>query len=977
MAKVIKKASKPLELDQTPKPQNLGIGNPMADPFLAGVLGELPLVQNYGYGYGNGNGINPVYPFFNMWGAVSLNQYGTPWGYLQNFWLMDNNPTVALSQAVVDAPIKAAEGAFAVDKSVPKSMADEILAACNDYIGPIIRPQLTMMCQGQDDGFAVIKHAWEIDAQGFTYPESNFALNPFFSRAITDGSGRVVGVTNNGNDWDDIRQFTWVTYDPRYGAVYGRSRKLNYMKPWLDQEYLYDMLQTSMNIQLRPLPYVTYPYISLPPGATGQAASQARQQNKDALQNAKQITRGLMSGEGVTIPNPYASSADTMIKQGIDPKNVMPYTIGFFDPQSDHGAGLINALNQMDDKIVSGHLATPRTMLGTQKGGKADADAHTDSTTSTREIVLDYYAGILNNGVISTFISVNFGPEYVGKVKWEPAPLVDDQIAVSNTIVQEVFAGPQGFQNMLRALDIVALMEKTGVKLAADFDAQRLLDEDAQKEQEANAVKLQSQNDPPNAGMKELALSDGGSWVTIDGTHVLIGKGGTIEKGPKALVGKKPSEVGKVSASHGENHPETGTKDGLDPKREAIDKAKGISKKVNSLQTHKASTPEDHKLAAQAHHAASGALKMASKASGSTSEKNELDRQSKEHEARAKYHETSGGNSKPSPKSASPIQRAKDASDSLNKVDTSKAKTALEHFTVAQAHNAAGNTLRMAGDASKTVSERSDLHQKAGEHFAKAAHHQAMGTKKRFEFSLTDETPAERDGRRKKERAAALALALLAFWGSQRQDIATAASAGNLGPYLATQTPVWNTQLGQVLSANMVPAATESAHVAIAPLETTPEQAAKVTEQIKLLLDEQAEKQAMLINGTRVERIQKLLDAVKPEAENADEVIADGIDGVFDDLGGEERAQDIAEDLDHAAGQSGITAVNRTVDNTLLRWQTEEDDRVCPICAPLDGVTVEPGEPFAPGIYTPVVDSHAGCRCVILLVPRPDGWEKE
>lgn len=44
-----------------------------------------------------------------------------------------------------------------------------------------------------------------------------------------------------------------------------------------------------------------------------------------------------------------------------------------------------------------------------------------------------------------------------------------------------------------------------------------------------------------------------GHWVTIDETHVFIGKGGTITKGPHALTGKKPSELGKDPRSHSGN----------------------------------------------------------------------------------------------------------------------------------------------------------------------------------------------------------------------------------------------------------------------------------------------------------------------------------------------------------------------------------------------------------------------------------------
>lgn len=38
-----------------------------------------------------------------------------------------------------------------------------------------------------------------------------------------------------------------------------------------------------------------------------------------------------------------------------------------------------------------------------------------------------------------------------------------------------------------------------------------------------------------------------GEWVTINGVHVMIGKDGTIEKGPKDFIGKTPSQIGAKS----------------------------------------------------------------------------------------------------------------------------------------------------------------------------------------------------------------------------------------------------------------------------------------------------------------------------------------------------------------------------------------------------------------------------------------------
>lgn len=54
-----------------------------------------------------------------------------------------------------------------------------------------------------------------------------------------------------------------------------------------------------------------------------------------------------------------------------------------------------------------------------------------------------------------------------------------------------------------------------------------------------------------------------------------------------------------------------------------------------------------------------------------------------------------------------------------------------------------------------------------------------------------------------------------------------------------------------------------------------------------------------------------------------------------------------------------------------LEWLTAEDEKVCPVCGPLNGKQVKIGEEFAPGISYPA--AHPLCRCTLL--PVVDGME--
>ena len=63
------------------------------------------------------------------------------------------------------------------------------------------------------------------------------------------------------------------------------------------------------------------------------------------------------------------------------------------------------------------------------------------------------------------------------------------------------------------------------------------------------------------------------------------------------------------------------------------------------------------------------------------------------------------------------------------------------------------------------------------------------------------------------------------------------------------------------------------------------------------------------------------------------------------------------------------------------RWATARDDRVCPICAPLDGMIVALGEN---GFTTEAGDigltgppAHVNCRCGLMPVVSMEGYERE
>ena len=123
---------------------------------------------------------------------------------------------------------------------------------------------------------------------------------------------------------------------------------------------------------------------------------------------------------------------------------------------------------------------------------------------------------------------------------------------------------------------------------------------------------------------------------------------------------------------------------------------------------------------------------------------------------------------------------------------------------------------------------------------------------------------------------------------------------------------------------------------------------------------------AKMINDTTYERVNKVIDAVKPEAENATAITEQAINTLFDGTR-MDRLPRIAEDMDFAASQVGRWSIFEEL-NISYRWYTAEDEHVCEICSPLDNKVVKDGEEFAPGIRFPVLHTHPGCRCRIVAI---------
>jgi SPP1 gp7 family putative phage head morphogenesis protein len=125
------------------------------------------------------------------------------------------------------------------------------------------------------------------------------------------------------------------------------------------------------------------------------------------------------------------------------------------------------------------------------------------------------------------------------------------------------------------------------------------------------------------------------------------------------------------------------------------------------------------------------------------------------------------------------------------------------------------------------------------------------------------------------------------------------------------------------------------------------------------------------LNEATREEIRDLVEAAFEEGFDVDELA----DRVTEVIGDAARAEVIARtETMQASNEGQLQAWDQAVEAGLLtgnekkEWITTPDDRLCPVCEPMDGETVGLGEDFdVDGERVSTPPAHPNCRCTIAL----------
>ncbi len=452
-------------------------------PGLQGVAGVLTgLFPGLGMGFGAGFGS----AYYNGFGAIGVGGGGWPLASWSNYELMDRNPTVCCAQAVADAPGCAVELAYETKPQATEEMTEFI----REQMDPWVRILLKYGMRCQDDGFAAMEIIFSDTMvtvgsrrRVMTTLEKCKPLFPWATTPIVDKKGNLMGIQNQGTRINDPRNCLWIPYDDRSVYLFGRSRRNNYGKAWLAEEFLYDFLQYAMGVMVRPFGDISYPF-------NPNGSDEAAQSNAAALKNAKTIGEGLANGQFTMSPNPFATLVEQMVQQGLKPDDLRPYKISWHETKGDHGEAFERLFRITGAGIVMGHLRPPRSMLESQYGSRADAQSHGDVGMLVGDQVVQLIVRHLNL-IVDTLLIQNYGIEYKGAVWIQPAK-IGSQMEMTTELVLSLFKTmPPAL--LLRMVDLSAEFERAGVKVS-NFKVEEIIAELDKRDAAQRAVKVDSQN---------------------------------------------------------------------------------------------------------------------------------------------------------------------------------------------------------------------------------------------------------------------------------------------------------------------------------------------------------------------------------------------------------------------------------------------------------------------------------------------------
>lgn len=379
---------------------------------------------------------------------------------------MRNNPTIALGRAIANAPLRTAKWSLETDdKDVPEKMVDFINEQI-EYLWPGLIENLLL---AKDYGFQSFEKVWDIKDGKLIIRKMKPLLSDETRIIIRQDNGAFNGLRQGPVDLGPEQCFLY-SYDMDVGKWYGRSHFENIREhawhPWNE-------------IAQRELKYASkvagvIPVIKYQPG-TGKDKTGREYSNYELAFTA---LNKLGQGNGVAIPMELVPWGEDLIRQGVNPEQLLSWQVSFLETKGQHAVGFVSMLRHYESLMLRGLFVPERIATEGQHGTKAEAGTHADIALTLADLSFQDIIRAISWHVINPLIVYNFGHKYENKIRLTRAGLDPELNRFFREVISKVLTSPTNVDLFQLWLDVDSMLDKVGLPKAEEEVEKPAVDKD-------------------------------------------------------------------------------------------------------------------------------------------------------------------------------------------------------------------------------------------------------------------------------------------------------------------------------------------------------------------------------------------------------------------------------------------------------------------------------------------------------------------
>jgi len=178
---------------------------------------------------------------------------------------------------------------------------------------------------------------------------------------------------------------------------------------------------------------------------------------------AAAILKAMKSSGGITIPVGRARDAPNL-------ENAEPSWDISLLTAADKQRSFVDRLKYLDAMLVRALLVPERAVLEGEYGTKAEAVAHQGIALTSAQLAHQYITQMVNDHAVDQILALNWGDDMQGKVRLVASPIMDEQAAFFRDLYLKLLQSPDALIRELDTLDLDAIKDVLGLPKVAQVD---------------------------------------------------------------------------------------------------------------------------------------------------------------------------------------------------------------------------------------------------------------------------------------------------------------------------------------------------------------------------------------------------------------------------------------------------------------------------------------------------------------------------